>query len=315
VQAAGIRPTGAPFPQATPQTGYYGVPLLKEPQWKWEVPVYFAVGGASGASAVIAAMAEWLGSSADRKIARDARWIAAMGGIASGGLLIADLGIPSRFLNMLRVFKVQSPMSVGAWILAAFSSASSAAALADLVGERFGDALPINVLANAAQALSAAVGLVFANYTGVLIGATAIPVWNENVKTLPIHFAASGLGSAVSILELMGHGDSRALNALGIGAAAFESWEGWHIESQNNPLLRPLKHGPSGWITRGGGVLSGPLPLLLRIFAGRSASGRSRSMRRWAAYSTLAGSLLPRLGWMRAGSASARDARIPLQLE
>ena len=31
VEGRGIRPAGAPFPKASPETGYYGIPLLKEP--------------------------------------------------------------------------------------------------------------------------------------------------------------------------------------------------------------------------------------------------------------------------------------------
>ena len=38
VSGGGVRPAGAPFPVASPETGYYGMPLLKEPQWKWEIP-------------------------------------------------------------------------------------------------------------------------------------------------------------------------------------------------------------------------------------------------------------------------------------
>jgi len=33
VPERGIRPAGAPFPRASSETGYYGMPLLKEPQW------------------------------------------------------------------------------------------------------------------------------------------------------------------------------------------------------------------------------------------------------------------------------------------
>src|SRR3954462_10855156 len=51
VVAKGVRPGGAPFPQASPETGYYGIPLLKEPSWTWEIPLYFFVGGAAGAAA------------------------------------------------------------------------------------------------------------------------------------------------------------------------------------------------------------------------------------------------------------------------
>ena len=83
----------------------------------------------AGAAAVIAAAA---GMSGHPTLARDARWIAAAGAAASPPLLISDLGRPDRFLNMLRVFKVQSPMSVGVWTLVAFSTASSSAAFADV---------------------------------------------------------------------------------------------------------------------------------------------------------------------------------------
>ena len=51
---------------------------------------------------------------------------------------------------------------------------------------------------------AALTGLLLAGYTGVLIGATAIPVWNQNRKLLPAHFLTSGLGGAVGILELAG---------------------------------------------------------------------------------------------------------------
>src|SRR5438067_6544657 len=74
VDQQGVRPAGAPFPQASPQTGYYGIHLLKAPQWSWEVPVYFFVGGAAGASAVIAQAARLTGSKPE--LVRDARTLA-----------------------------------------------------------------------------------------------------------------------------------------------------------------------------------------------------------------------------------------------
>src|SRR3954469_14221371 len=245
VTSGGAKPAGAPFPQASPEAGYYGVPLLKKPGWTWEVPVYFFVGGAAGAAAVIGAMANWTG--ADKRLVRDARWVAALGGPISTGLLISDLGRPARFMNMLRVFKLQSPMSVGAWTLSAFATASAASAFADAIDEKFGGLMPVRVVGNAAAALAASTGVVMSSYTGVVIGATVSPGWNENGRTLPIHFAASGVGSAVSALELMGHTDSAALNYLGLGAAAYEAYEGLHIETHPTTANEPLRRGASGW--------------------------------------------------------------------
>jgi len=307
---SGSRIAGAPFPQASPENGYYQIPLLKEPPWTWEIPLYFFVGGAAGAAAVIGAIASYTG--ADRELVRHARWIAAAGSVISPALLISDLGRPERFLAMLRVFKPQSPMSIGVWTLVGFSTAASATAFAGYIRDRYGSSLPVRLLENAGQAASLTFGLPFSNYTGVLIGATAIPAWNRNAGTLPLHFGASGLGAAVGVLELLGHRKSHALQTLGLGAALFETLEGFRIESDGNQSLSPLKHGPSGAITRVGGALAGPIPVLLRI-ASLLMREQSKSLRRWGAWSSILGSVLTRIGWIYAGHASSRDWRLALE--
>ena len=312
LEVRGVRPIGAPFPKASPEGGYYGIPLLKPPQWTHQIPAYFFVGGAAGAAAVVSAIAHYVG--AHRKLVRDARWIAAAGAVISPALLIADLGRPERFLGMLRVFKPQSPMSVGAWTLFGFGSAVSAATFAGLLRERYGPSFPLSVIENAGEAAGIPLGLGLATYTGVLIGATAIPVWNQNAADLPLHFAASGLGAAIGMLELMGHSKSRALQALGLGAALFEVWEGIRIEGRTHSHLDPLKHGKSGRITRVGGVLSGPVPAALRLLSAFSGRERASSLRRWAGLSSIVGSFLTRVAWLQAGIASAQDWRQPLEI-
>jgi formate-dependent nitrite reductase membrane component NrfD len=313
VAAQGIRPSGAPFPIASPESGYYGTPLLKEPAWTWEIPLYFFVGGAAGASAVVGAIASYTGG--DQRLVRDARWIAAAGSVLSPALLLSDLGRPARFLNMLRVFKAQSPMSVGAWTLVGFCSGAASTAFAEFLGSRFGPSLPLRILENAGQAASLAFGLPFSNYTGVLIGATAIPAWNQNARELPIHFGMSGLIAAVGLLELMGHEKSRALQMLGMGAALFECWQGMRLEARGSSALAPLKHGTSGLLTRAGEVLSGPLPMALRAVSMIGSRRRSAGLRKWAALFGIAGSLLTRIAWVYAGHVSARDWRQPLEIK
>lgn len=311
LQVVGMRPAGAPFAQATPENGYYRIPLLKQPPWTWEIPLYFFVGGAAGASAVLGAIADYTG--ADREIVKHARWIAAAGSVISPALLVADLGRPERFLAMLRVFKPQSAMSMGVWTLLGFSTGAAATAFAGFIQDRYGPSLPMRVIENAGQAASMAFGLPFSNYTGVLIGATAIPVWNRNAGELPLHFGMSGLGAAVGMLELMGDRKSGALQALGLGAALFETWEGMRIEGRSHYHLDPLKHGTSGLVTRTGGVLSGPIPAALRIMSLFGTEKRARRLRRWAAVSSVVGSLITRIAWVHAGHVSANDWRLPLQ--
>ena len=294
---------------ASPETGYYGTPALKKPQWTQEIPIYFFVGGFAGAASLIAAVGDI--SSADARLIRDSRWLAAIGGIISPALLISDLGMPSRFLNMLRVFKIQSPMSVGSWTLVAFSnSAAATAVLGELQRRRSNPA--IRVMTGTAQAISALTGVILSTYTGVLIGATAIPAWNEHVTTLPIHFAASGTATAAAILELRGN-ECAALNKIALGAALLETVMGVSIERSSSPASDALKCGSSGWAMRGAGFLSGPLPLGLRLLS-LGSSRRKRGLRRAAAISSIAGSLLTRWAWVHAGKVSAQDPSVPLQL-
>lgn len=267
-----------------PAITYYDLPLLKAPVWTWEIPIYFFVGGAAGTSAVLALFAR------EEDLAKDARRIAAIGAAISAPLLISDLGRPERFLYMLRVFKPQSPMSVGAWTVAIFGGAATGSLLPGAIGTLSGVA-------------AAATGAVMATYTGVLLGATVVPVWNTHVKLLPMHFAASSLGSAVSLLELRGHRNA-ALQSLALGAAIFESISMIALETGDDRETAPLRNP----LTTLGAVLSGPVPLVMRLFG-----GKSKKARRVAAAATLAGSLITRFAWVQAGKTSAKDVGVALR--
>jgi hypothetical protein len=235
---------------------------------------------------------------ASEALVRDARWIAAIGAAASGPLLVLDLGRPERFLHMLRVFKPQSPMSVGAWTLTVFGAASSGTVAAAV--------LNLPRVADAAGVVAAISGLGMATYTGVLLGVTAIPVWSTHAKTLPLHFAASALASAAALLTLRDH-DDPALNVLGLSAAAFETYTAIGIEADRSIASEPLRTGATGITIRTGAFFSGPLPLALRLLG-----IRSKRARRAAAASALLGSLITRIAWIEAGKVSARDPRPPL---
>src|SRR5438132_7597521 len=176
---------------------YYGVPLLKEHVWKAAVPAYFYVGGVAGASAALGAAATWSGSPLLGGLVRKTRLIAAGGAAVSAALLIEDLGRPSRFLNMLRVFRPTSPMSVGSWVLAAFGGLASVSAL--LRTQHNG---PLAAIGDAAGLGAGAFGLPLAGYTAVLLANTAVPLWRASAATLPPLFVASAVTSAASALEL-----------------------------------------------------------------------------------------------------------------
>ena len=312
VNDVGVRPEGSPFPIASRETGYYQQPLLKEPQWTQLIPFYFFIGGAAGSLGVIGSLADLIAG--EEKLAKEARWLAFGGSVLSGALLVTDLGKPGRFLNMLRVFKPQSTMSMGSWILSGFSVFAASSSAADTL-EHFWEAnLFVPLLRGMGRVGSVLFGMPFHNYTGVLLATTAIPAWNARAHSLAGHFGMSGLQSGASVLELMGHENSRALNLLGVLSASMETWEAIDIAASKSRALLPLKQGSSGALISAGALLSGPAPLLLRIGA-VLLPGRRTTLRRLAACAGIAGSLLTRYGWVEAGKQSARDWRLPLEIE
>jgi hypothetical protein len=305
------RPTDAASPASTSpaqtQQSYYGLPVLKKPLWTWEVPLYFFLGGIAGVSACIAFAAQLFHG--DPALIRTALWMGLIGASICPVLLIADLGRPSRFLNMLRVFKLRSPMSMGAWILVAFSGCIFLAVVThELI--LHGYAAPLWIYFRWIGELTAAItGLLLASYTGVLIGATAIPVWSQNREILPPHFLTSGLGSSSGILELLGF-MVPATQILGFVASGLETLLGIFLEVRERPVDAPLQHGKSGWMLRIAGFVEGPASLLLRLFLGGSHRGRYA-----AALCFIAGALLNRYGWIWAGRASAEDPHTLFQLQ
>jgi hypothetical protein len=126
---------------------------------------------------------------------------------------------------------------------------------------------------------------------------------------LPVSFAASGLSSAVSILELRGH-MTEPLGRLGLAAAAVETATSAALEVRKTPASKHLRTGLTGWVMRTAGLLSGPLPLALRLAALFASGRRRRQLRKAAAVSTIMGSAAKRLAWVEAGRKSAENSRI-----
>jgi hypothetical protein len=296
VAGKGVDVAGGPIPR---KPGYYGQPVVKPPVWTWQVPLYFFFGGMAGMSAVIASGAV-IFHHVD--LACEAMWVAAIGGaILSPILLIMDLGRPRLFLNMLRVFKHRSAMSMGAWILVLFGACvvPGLIALELHTHQVFGGALDqlLRFAAGFFIFASAIFGTLLATYTGVLIGATAIPAWFLHRTLLPIHFGTAGLGSAAALLELLGH-RIPALNFLGFYAAAVESaLLIWLSIDKHGAADRAIHEHGSGWLIRIGEILNGPLAIVLRLLGQVPL----------AAIAFLIGALVSRIGWIAVGKVSGSD--------
>jgi hypothetical protein len=166
---------------------YYGLPVINKPVWRASnIAGYVFLGGLAGASSVVGAGAEATGRPT---LARAAKLgsTAAIG--LSGAALVHDLGRPTRFINMLRVVKPTSPMSVGSWLLIAYSSCSVAASASVVTGRA-------PALGQAGTIGAALLGSGVATYTAALISDTAVPAWHEGYREMPFVFAASAASAA-----------------------------------------------------------------------------------------------------------------------
>jgi Polysulphide reductase, NrfD len=280
-------------PRAEPRS-YYGRPVIKAPVWKPEIPWYFFFGGLAGASATLAWVADVTGN---RRLGRNAGLISLAAGTGSPVLLIADLGVPARFFNMLRVFKVTSPMNIGSWILAASTATQAVATARETLG-LFGR------LGRVARGLSALFGLPLTTYTAALLSNTAVPVWHEARRELPFVFAGSAAASAGAAAAIAtpteAAGPARRLAVLGV---AVEVSTTKLMEQRLGELGEPYKQGEAGLYARLAKGLS------LTGAALTAFRGRRRAVAAAGGGLILAGAVLERWAIFKAGFQSAADPK------
>lgn len=289
-------------------TSYYGHPVVKPAPWGEEVALYLFLGGVAGGSGVIAAGAQLSGRPTLRRNAR----LGALGAVGVGAIaLVKDLGRPERFYNMMRTFKVTSPMSVGSWILSAFSGALGVAAVGD-IDRMTGERLPLGPLRTPLRWVEAPAGLAaglvgppLAVYTAVLLADTATPTWNAMHRDLQFVFVSSA-SLAASGLALVTTPTSetkpaRILAALGVigDLTAMKMME----SQMDSVVAEPLHHGTPGKLLR----WSERLAVVGGVGALFAGGFRPAAIASGAAL--LAASAFTRFGVFDAGIESAKDPR------
>lgn len=277
-------------PEAVTKPGYYGLPLIKPPRWKWEIALYFFFEGISAGAFVLAGMADLFGGGRYPRLVRRGRYLALAALVPCPPLLIADLGRPERFHHMLRIVKRTSPMNTGAWALTGFGL--FAALLAARERLPFLRWLP----ARPAEVLGMPFALTMLAYPGVLLSATSNPVW-ANTPFLGALFGCSSISAAAASLALLG--SHRPLRKLEAAAAVCEGAAVAGYLATARRTAQPLTSGRQSsqfWL---GAVVGG---LVLPTIIGR----RRRSI--VGSLLTIGGALMLKWAVTHAGHTSAIDA-------
>jgi hypothetical protein len=291
----------APRPEASADS-YYGMPIINPPVWEErEIAGYLFTGGLAGASSILAAAADL---SRRPTLARRARFAASAAITVSFAALIKDLGRPARFVNMLRVFKPTSPMSVGTWILSAYAPLSYLASAAAVVRRA-------PEVGRAAGVGAGVLGSAVASYTGALIADTAVPAWHEGHRELPFLFAgsAAAAGGGLGLLVAPQRENDPAARMALLGAVG-ELVAERLLERRLGPIADTLDTGTAGRRIRVSKLLS--TAGVAAIVAG---ARRSRSASAATGAALLAASALTRFGLFAAGMESARDPSYTVALQ
>jgi protein NrfD len=204
------------------------------PEWTWWIVLYFFIGGIAGGSFFIASLLYLFGRVNDRPLVRLGYYVAFVGVVISGIILILDLHRPLRFWHMViesntgnLMFKSWTPMSVGVWALLLFGLFAALAALSVAREEervRWGPGFVIGSGFRTVVAIVGAVlGFFLAGYTGVLLSVTNRPVWADS-PMLGALFLISAASTAAATLILLARrrniGDAVSLGKL----AEFDKW-------------------------------------------------------------------------------------------
>jgi formate-dependent nitrite reductase membrane component NrfD len=281
--------------RGTQMDSYYGRPIVKEPVWQPEIPFYLFTGGVAGACSVLHGVGKL---TRNHGLSKASLYVGAVADAVSPVLLVSDLGRPERFLHMLRMFKVTSPMSVGSWILFLSSGASNTAAALELLGA-------LRPVKWAAEIVSVLTGPPLATYTGALVANTAIPVWSEARDELPWLFGASAAASGGAAAAMFTPtGEAGPARRAAIAGVAVELGLMQAMERRLGFVGEVYKQGEAGRFARisKACTVAGASLLALRGKRSRTATVAGGAL-------VLAGELALRWSVFKAGFQSARDPR------
>jgi formate-dependent nitrite reductase membrane component NrfD len=245
--------------------------MLKAPGWEMPIVIYFFLGGIAGGAYFTAVIADNFGSMRDRSVARVGYLLSLPLVVLCGLLLIIDLGVPARFMNMMLHFKFWDPMSIGAWAVGVFGAFTFISTVMSFTASESTAALRRKI-----GLVGMLFGFFLASYTGVLLSNSAQPFWADS-RLMGALFLASGASTGMAAVALI---------MFVLGESAGEAWHKIEVADRYSMIFeiivlaaflallgsaaRPITSGHFGPLFWGGLVGAGLLvPLALNFFGHR----------------------------------------------
>jgi len=284
---------------------------MEELNWGWPIPIYLWAAGVGGGAFFAAFIIDRLSGGQNKPLLKLATWIGEPLVIIGVLLLVVDLGSPLRFWRLFLKFDVLTPMSLGTWILFLWSVCAVMMLVLwvaeDLKIEFLAAIAPLTgILSWIAFILS----ILMIAYTGVLLSATSVALWQGAAVILPILFVVSAISTGAAVLILGGSMMSESsvsreiIHRLGmadIGVIVWEAiilaaWILWLFFGSTTAASDAIEHLVSHWtlaVPFWLGVIG--LAVLVPLFLeNRATASRSTALAALASVCVLVGGLVLR---------------------
>ena len=191
---------GGPYAWSGPD--YYGQPAVKHSHYKWRTATAFFAEGIAAGAQIAATMIDFAGREEDQTLVRNGRYLAVAGAAIAPAMLASSMHTPSRWYNILRIFRPTAPISIGTWALTGFGLLSGLSAAGRLL-RRNGRPRMARAQERAFAAAALIPGAVTASYIGTELEETSTPLWASAYPLLSPFVAGAGFADAGAALTLL----------------------------------------------------------------------------------------------------------------
>jgi len=183
--------------------------------WKWELVIYLWIAGIAGGAYFAAFLMDRFTGGRNELLLKIAMFLGVPLVLLGSLLLVVDLGEQLRAWHLFTRFRLESPMSMGSWILLLYALIGIVMIALWWAKSFEPEEVRLTVLSGLASVIRPAapviavlswitvvLAVLLIAYTGVLLSATNQPLWG-GVLLLPALFVASAISTGMALIVLV----------------------------------------------------------------------------------------------------------------